>query len=92
MNNQNELISAILAKDKLERYRTNHILHIILSILTGGLWLGIYLFMTIHNASKRSEIERRIKKLVRHGLAYGVGPSRLKALAESKLHNFGDQQ
>ena len=33
--------------------KPNHLLHIILSIFTGGIWLVVYLFMIIRGGEKR---------------------------------------
>lgn len=56
-------IDKILLKDRLERYRTNHILHLLLTIFTGGIWFWVWMLVTISNALERSRIERLIRGL-----------------------------
>lgn len=41
-------------------YKTAHILHLILSILTGGLWVVVWLIVAISNASQRASIDRQL--------------------------------
>jgi len=60
-------VEIVLLKDQLEKYRTNHILHIILSVLTGGLWIGMWLFLTFHNSTMRDDVRRRIENLYPRG-------------------------
>lgn len=49
---------------KMERLyaaaRTNHILHLLLSIFTGGLWLVIWLFVAADNTQKRRTLGKKI--------------------------------
>lgn len=40
-------------------HKTSHILHLILSIVTGGLWVPIWLLVAISNASQRASIDRQ---------------------------------
>lgn len=46
---------------KLAKYRTNHILHLILSIMTGGLWIFIWFLVAMKNRVETKDIERKIK-------------------------------
>jgi len=52
---------------KLERkynsYRTNHILHLILSLLTLGIWVVIWGLVTLHNHGMRSRIASELDRL-----------------------------
>lgn len=48
---------------KYNSYRTNHILHLILSILTGGLWVVIWILCGISNSIERKKIESKINKM-----------------------------
>lgn len=38
--------------------QTNHILHLLLTVITGGLWLAVWLIVAINNSSKRKKILR----------------------------------
>jgi len=40
--------------------KTSHVLHLLLSVLTGGLWLVIWLLCGIANASQNSKIDKQI--------------------------------
>lgn len=48
---------------KREDYRTSHILHLLLSLVTGGLWLIVWVVVAISNASKRSQIDRQLGRM-----------------------------
>ena len=61
MNNKAQLI---LETNDLRNRNTNHILHIILSILTVGTWVPIWTLVTISNSFGRISCEGRINKLM----------------------------
>ena len=44
--------------------KTNHILHLVLAILTGGLWVIIWLFIGISNSNKRDGAMVEIDKVL----------------------------
>jgi hypothetical protein len=48
---------------KIQKYRTNHLLHLVLSIITAGFWVPVWLLVTISNANERQKAERRIRKM-----------------------------
>ncbi len=52
----------ILLGDKLERTRVNHVLHLILSLLTGGAWLIVWLFIVLINNSRKYNLEKAIER------------------------------
>lgn len=39
------------------KYRTNHILHVILTVLTGLLWVPVWIIITLMNNNKLEKIE-----------------------------------
>ena len=43
-----------------QKKQTSHVLHLLLSVLTGGLWLVIWLLCGIANASQNSKIDKQI--------------------------------
>lgn len=45
---------------KINDSKTNHLLHLVLSILTGGLWLPVWFILSILNSLKRSHYERKL--------------------------------
>ena len=45
---------------ELDTIKVNHILHLILSIITAGVWLIIWLFITMDINSKRNVVEQKI--------------------------------
>lgn len=47
---------------RLQRQRTNHILHLLLSVITGGLWVPVWLIVTLINAINRSFTESELRK------------------------------
>ena len=53
--------------NKLNRHETSHGWHFIASILTGGLWVIMWILFAISNAIERGKIERRIERLLAYG-------------------------
>lgn len=46
-----------------KRKKTSHILHLLLSILTGGLWIFIWIICALSNSIENRKIDRAIEKL-----------------------------
>ena len=53
--------------NKLNRHETAHGWHFIASILTGGLWVIMWILFAISNAIERGKIERKIERLLASG-------------------------
>ena len=51
-------IAVLLNKKK----KTNHILHLLLSIITAGIWIIIWILVAISNSSENAKIDRQIRK------------------------------
>ena len=47
---------------KRAEHRTNHILHLLLSVLSVGLWTPIWLLVTVSNANERSKIDKKLSR------------------------------
>ena len=47
---------------KLATLKTNHILHLILSIITAGLWLVVWLLVSHFNTRGRITLEKKIRE------------------------------
>jgi hypothetical protein len=45
-----------------QKPKTSHILHLLLSVVTGGIWLPIWLIVAMVNQQKCTNIDRKIKK------------------------------
>lgn len=60
-NNINFLITDL--EDQLDKARVNHILHLILSLLTFGIWIIVWVLQAISVASERSAIRDKLKEL-----------------------------
>ena len=43
--------------------KTSHVLHLLLSVLTGGFWLVIWALCSIANASQNSKIDKEIEQV-----------------------------
>lgn len=46
-----------------QRKQTSHVLHLILSLLTAGLWLVMWILVALSNSLENAKIDRRIRKL-----------------------------
>ena len=55
MSDKNYLVA------KRNDYRTGHVLHLLLSIVTAGLWIPIWLLVAISNANERQKIDKKLK-------------------------------
>jgi hypothetical protein len=42
-------------------YRTAHVLHLLLSVLSAGLWLLIWFFVAISHRNERNKIDRELR-------------------------------
>jgi hypothetical protein len=58
MNNEIFVLQA-----KLAAAETNHILHLILSVLTFGIWVVVWILVTLNNKLKRNSIRRALRKI-----------------------------
>ncbi|WP_373074005.1 hypothetical protein [Sulfurimonas sp.] len=56
----NEIVKLELEKSKIN---TKHILHFILTLLTGGFWSIIWIIATFRNQSRVKRIENKILEL-----------------------------
>lgn len=50
---------------ELERTKVNHILHLLLSIFTIGIWVIVWIFVYLNVNSKRNALKRKLKKFYR---------------------------
>lgn len=57
-NRSNELI---LMNSELSQHKTNHILHLILTILTAGLWSFFWIVSSASTVQEQNKIRRRHK-------------------------------
>jgi len=48
-----------------KRQKVNHILHLILAVITGGFWLLVWIIVCISVSLENSRIERQVNKLAR---------------------------
>jgi len=49
-----------------QRKTTNHILHLILSVLTGGLWLIVWLIAASNNNSYNKQLDKQINQIMQY--------------------------
>lgn len=52
--------AAIILEMQKQRFRTNHILHLLLSIFTFGFWIPVWLLVTLSNKLERDRLDRRM--------------------------------
>jgi len=51
-------VAVMLSKKK----KTSHLLHLLLSILTAGIWIIVWLIVALSNSMENSKIDNQIKK------------------------------
>ena len=61
----------IAARDRLERKHTSNIFHLIMSIITVGLWIPIWIIVATNNAMERKKLIKVIEKEIRNEFEKG---------------------
>lgn len=46
-----------------KKKKTNHVLHLLLSLITAGLWLPVWILVAVSNSLENIRIDRKIKKM-----------------------------
>jgi hypothetical protein len=59
----NKTIEAQRLLNRIDKYRTRHLLHVILSLLSGGIWIPFWVLVTISNANERQKCEHKLDKM-----------------------------
>lgn len=49
---------------EMRKKKTSHILHLILSLITGGLWIIVWIICALSNRSYNAEIDKQINKIL----------------------------
>ena len=44
-------------------HKTAHILHLLLSILTAGLWVPVWVLVAVSHANERRKIDKKLERL-----------------------------
>lgn len=52
---------------KIVMFKTNHVLHLLLSLISAGIWIPVWLIVTLSNAIERAKANSKIKKLMEQG-------------------------
>jgi len=50
-------------ENKLSRANTSNLLHLVLSLLTMGIWIPIWILIAVSNALKRSSLIKKIERI-----------------------------
>jgi len=48
---------------KRQDHKTAHVLHFLMSLVTGGLWLPIWLLIALNHAIERGRIDRKLGRM-----------------------------
>lgn len=65
MNQQQHNLETFRQLDRLDKYRTNHIFHLIMCILTAGLWSVFWILCAVSNANERRKCNKRLDDLAK---------------------------
>lgn len=49
----------------LAKYKTNHVLHLLLSIITVGFWIPVWLLVALSNGMERGKANRKMKRIIK---------------------------
>lgn len=44
-------------------HKTAHVLHLLLSILTAGLWIPVWVLVAVSHANERRKIDKKLEKM-----------------------------
>lgn len=44
-------------------HRTAHLLHLVLSVITAGLWVPVWILVTLSHSIERRKIDRKLRKV-----------------------------
>jgi len=50
---------------RIHDFKTNNILHLLLAVISAGLWLPVWAFVALSNGNERMKSKRRIERLER---------------------------
>jgi hypothetical protein len=57
-------LEIMLMKEQLKsQHQTNHILHLLLTLLSFGVWVIVWRIVAVSNAEKREDIDERFAQL-----------------------------
>ncbi len=45
---------------RYQKHHTSHVLHLLLSVITAGLWIPVWMLVAISNANERQKIEKQL--------------------------------
>lgn len=51
-------VAVLLSKKK----KTSHVLHLLLSVITAGFWVLVWVLVAVGNSSENAKIDRKIRK------------------------------
>lgn len=49
---------------EMRKHKTSHVLHLILSILTAGLWVFVWILCALSNGIENAKLDRQINKML----------------------------
>ena len=49
---------------EMRKHKTSHVLHLILSILTAGLWVFVWILCALSSGIENAKLDRQINKLL----------------------------
>ena len=66
MKKKERMLEIELKEIKINNTKTNHWLHIFMTLLTGGVWVFIWIIMGIVNTRKRKELRSEVEVLKKY--------------------------
>jgi hypothetical protein len=62
--NNDQTAALLLIEMQKAKFKTNHILHLLLTLVTCGLWGIVWMIVAASNATERSKLKRAENKLL----------------------------
>lgn len=48
---------------KRQHYETSHLLHLVLSVFTAGIWVPFWVLVSLSNANERRKIDKKLEAM-----------------------------
>lgn len=55
--------STLMLHTKLSNQNTSHVLHLLLSVITAGVWIPVWLLVALSNSMERTRLIKKIEKI-----------------------------
>lgn len=47
---------------EIDKHKTSHLLHLVLSLITAGIWVPVWILVTLSNGVERRRLARKLRR------------------------------